>query len=364
MKTLRYLSPTSISTFLSDKEQFYLRYLSDNRPERDPQTNAMSVGSAFDSEVKAELRYLLFGDNRAEVYEKYFTDSVDLVNRDFASVAGKRCFDSYKNSGALNDLMIDMSKAKEGPKFEFYVSNADSENGTINMIPDNPTVLKVEVPNAAERPKVTEVGIDPTDNRIFKTYAGGVKLLGKPDAWYITASGNHIILDWKVNGYCANRSVSPEKGYIMIRGGDLMPGMKGYMRGNGQPHKDAHLLNWNGTLIDCSYRMEEKNEDWARQLSIYSWLCGEGVGSPLIGAIDQLVASDVGHIRVAEHRCTIGQLYQFELFETCKKIWASAASPHYFTDMTLEQSQERCAQLDSVKGVMETPEVAAMYGRS
>lgn len=323
MKTLEYLSPTSIEKYLESREGFYLKYLSDNRPPGGPQTRPMSVGSAFDSYVKSHLRYLLNGENESELFEQYFESSVEPINRNWAREPGKIVFDNYKHSGALQDLVVEMSKASEGPKFEFFIKSEGK------------------------------------DQKLIREYAGGVKFLGKPDAWYVTEKGNHIILDWKVNGYCSKNGASPKKGYVMIRDG-IVPKPT---RGANSPHKDAILMADNGTLIDTYCPMEIKDASWARQLAIYSWLCGEYVGAKIIGAIDQIVCFGDGRIRVAEHRCYIGQQFQLGLFNLAKEIWTNCTDGHYFKDLTLEQSQQRCYQLDQIKDVMLDPRVAAMYGR-
>jgi len=323
MKQLQHLSPSSINCWKSDPTAFYLRYLSDNRPPRDLQTEPMSVGSGFDSYIKAYLRHALFGDDQEAIFEKYFTDSVEPHNRDFALVAGKRVFDNYIYSGAAADLIVDMMHATEGPKFEFYVTDKDESSKRDNE--------------------------------------DGVKFLGKPDAWYVNKEGQHVILDWKVNGYCSKHPVSPKKGYVMIRDGKVDKPT----RGTNAPHKEAILLTIKGVLIDSYYAMEEKDIDWAVQLSIYAWLCGEKVGSDLIGAIDQIVINNQkgGEIRVAEHRCRIGTPFQFALYEECKEIWDVCHSDHVFRHLTKEESAQRCKALDQVADVYNDPLVKAMYGR-
>lgn len=320
MKQLKHLSPSSITLYLKDREQFYLRYLSDNRPESEPQTKPMSVGSGFDSYVKAYLRYVLFGDDQDSVFTEYFESSVEEQNRDFALVAGKKVFENYKVSGALADLALDLSKAKEGPKFEFYVDN----------------------------------GISSDSN------SKGVRFLGKPDLWYINSFGSHVILDWKVNGYCSQ--ASPTKGYVMIRDG-IRPVTGGSSRGANKPHKDVILMSYQGVLVDGYYKMEDKNIDWARQLAIYSWLCGEEVGFEVVGCIDQIVSNSDGLMRVAEHRNLISREFQLELYSQAEKIWEDCSSGHYFRDMTLEDSVARCNSLDLIKGVTEDPKYRAMYGK-
>lgn len=321
MKTIEYLSPTSITTYLTDKQSFYLKYLSDNRPPREQQTRPMCAGSAFDSYVKGWLRHVLFGDNYESVRDGYFTDSVEEHNRDWAFPVGQRIFDNYRESGALADLILDMAKAKETPRFEFFLSSKDQEH---------------------------------------RIWAGGIKFLGKPDAWYVNAFGCHIILDWKVNGFCS--SASPKPGYVMIRDGIIPPGEKA-SRGIGKAHKDCIMMGYQGQVIDTYFKMEDKDQDWARQLSIYAWLAGEAVGAELVAAVDQLVFNDRGRMRVAEHRCMISPAFQFSTFNDAKEIWANATDGHFFKELSFEESKVRCETLDGMKSAMEDPDVAAIFGR-
>ena len=55
MRMPEYLSPTSLNVWKRDQEQFYLQYLAEKRPPREPQTQPMAVGAAFDAYVKSYL---------------------------------------------------------------------------------------------------------------------------------------------------------------------------------------------------------------------------------------------------------------------------------------------------------------------
>jgi len=63
MRIPAYLSPSALGVFEKDREQYYLKYLADNRPPRMPQTEPMAVGSAFDAFVKSYLHHSLFGNH-------------------------------------------------------------------------------------------------------------------------------------------------------------------------------------------------------------------------------------------------------------------------------------------------------------
>lgn len=294
MRNIAYLSPTSIAQWRSDQEEFYLKYLAFDRPSKIPQTDAMSVGSSFDAHVKSYLSEMLFGKNN---FETLFESQVEPQNRAFALRAGAICFEAYKCSGALADLMLELQQSKEPPQFEFTVGG-DRVEGLI----------------------------------------GGVVFLGKPDARYVDKRGRSVILDWKVNGYCSKWGGSPVQGYVRIRDGWTGE----HSRSHCTQHKNAIILegiNENGTLDIWS-------EDWARQLSIYSWLVGEEVGGGFVVAVDQLACKD-GKIRVAEHRCRISKEYQQELLKEAQEIWEIVHSDWIFRELDHTESLNRQAVLDA-----------------
>lgn len=339
---LKHLSPTSISLYLEDLDKFYLKYVSPNRPDRELQTEPMSVGSSFDSHVKAYLRSALNAESEFNtLFKEYFESSVETQNRDFALDAGRECFDAYRRSGALSDLLLQMETAAEGPRFEFTVSS------------DGDVVTKEGSDEGYQRCQCgaehSEHDVDGRcDSRNCSMYnpIPGLRLLGKPDAWFVNKQGSRIILDWKVNGYCS--TASPAKGFVRIRSG------KGITRGDDLPHKDAVILVHRGVAIDSAMPMEVKDASWARQLAVYAWLCGEPVGGEIVGFIDQLVCAP-GKIRVAEHRALIGVSFQEKLYALANEIWDVVHSGWIFRDMSLEESVKRCEALDSVAAARRDP---------
>lgn len=315
MRTIEYLSPTSISKFEENLEEFYLQYLAEDRPDKLPQTQPMSVGSAFDAYAKSFLHERLFGkgSNPRFEFDTLFTTQVEEQNRDFAIEAGKHCFDSYRVSGALSDLFMMMENAQGEPQFEFEVK------GVVDRYRDG-----------------------------YKGKVGDVVFMGKPDAYFKNKDGHSVMLDWKVNGYCGNYNTSPKKGYVRVRDGWTATVAKPSRNANAQ-HKDAFVQKVNGVDINIAYRLETAMPDWARQLAIYSWLVGEPVGSDFICCIDQLVCKPTGDkplIRVAEHRGQIGKEFQEALIDCAKQMWETVRSDHIFREMSLEDSQQRCKTLD------------------
>lgn len=309
MRQPRYLSPTAITLYRRDPEAYYIQYLSDVRPEREPQTQAMAIGSAFDAYAKSDLHEKLFGKGNDPKYafDSIFEAQVEPQWRDWARLHGLYVFDCYEKSGALADLMLDLQKASNVPKFEIEIMGAI---------------------HGSREPK--------------EIARGGVIFLGKPDLFYINAHGAHVELDWKVNGYLSKTAVSPMKGYIRLRKDPKKSGK----------HPECVIKMHIGVLINQALKLEDCNPDWATQLSIYAWLSGCDIGEEFIAGIDQVCCSPTGtefpDIRIAEHRMLVSPPFQHSVFDLAVEIWQRAHSEHFFKELTLEESKARCEMLSQM----------------
>lgn len=295
MRKVEYLSPTSIAKWIENRAEFYQNYLFDHRLSREPQTLPMSIGSAFDAYVKSALFKAVYGpiDPKFD-FQTLFEAQVEPHNRDWALEHGQHAFDVYKQYGAFDDLLVQLSHAKANPKFE--------------------TDLRGPV--------------------------GTAVLLGKPDAYYYNEEGHPVILDWKVNGYCSNSAKSPEPGYVKLRG-DSKKTM----------HPKCIPVVHKGTMINGAIKFEAVNQSWASQLAVYAWLCGNAPGDDFVVAIDQLACgpSKSGgkpEIRVAEHRAIVGAQFQKDLMRLINQIWHQIEIGHIYENLSLEESQERCREHD------------------
>lgn len=310
MRMPEYLSPTSLKTFEENRDEFFLKYLADVRPPRLPQTQPMSVGSAFDAYVKSYLHYNLHGNyGPGDAYSRdvIFEKQVEPHNRDWAREAGQHVFERYKLSGALADLMLELGTAVNAPRFEFDIK------GTIS------------------------------------SSIGEIPLLGKPDIFFINNEGARVLDDWKVNGYCGNSTTSPKPGYVKVRDGWRSDEGKP-SRENHCPHKECWPVKYKGITINPNMYMEKLDVGWADQQAIYAWLLGEEIGSEdLIVGIEQIVAKPGVFkplLRFASHRLKISQAYQFALYERIKLAWEAIKTGHIFTDLSREESDARCADLN------------------
>ncbi len=304
MRTPKYLSPTAISKWKKDREEFYLSYLADHRPPRIPQNQPMSIGAAFDAYIKAYLHIRLFGQGADPRFDftTLFEEQVEPQNRDWAKKHGGYVFSQYRESGALANLMLELADADGPAQFEFTLEGRVAHSACVDGIP----------------------------------------LLGKPDLKFVNKQGQVFVDDWKVNGYCSASNTSPKKGYVRLF---TDTGIK-------SAHKDAHLLEVNGVLVNIAHPLEMVDIDWANQLCVYSWLLGAEVGSKFIVGIDQIVAKGSGGdfpiLRIACHRNFISPEYQTLLHSEIAEIWNRImAGPEHIFDKPPAESQERCQVLDN-----------------
>jgi hypothetical protein len=303
MRTPRSISPSAFAKFEKDPEAYYLAYLAEPKPQREKQSDPASVGSAFDAFVKSRLMNNIFGDN---CFAQLFETQVEPHVRDFAFKAGKHTMDSYVSCGAYADLLDMLEDAREEPQFEF---DADTE-------------------------------ID------------GIPLFGKPDCRFVHRGGAHVILDWKVNGYCSKASVSPNKGFALVRDG---LGWEKPSRNNGKSHALYEPQEFMGLTVSKFY-MEQVSIDWADQLTMYGWMMGEPIGSEeVVVCIDQIVAKAAGplgledgppKLRIANHCNRVSAAHQHTLVARLKSMWEAAHTGHVFTNLDRETNDEQCRKLD------------------
>ncbi len=302
MRTPRSISPSALARFEKDRDDYYFTYLCDVRTEREPQSPPASVGSAFDAYVKSQLMSDIFGET---TFEELFESQVEEHNRDFARDAGAHVMENYIACGAYKDLLDLMEDAEEEPQFEF----------------DADTVIC------------------------------GVPISGKPDCRFKHKDGAHVVLDWKVNGYCSKSATSPSKGYAMCRDGSGWPKPS-------RSHEKSHSLykprEFMGLTIN-EFFMEHVSVDWADQLSLYAWMMGEPVGSDrMVVCIEQIVSKpqkgglEEGPplLRIANHKCQVSPEHQHLLEKRLITMWEAVQSGHVFTDLSEDDNDDKCQELD------------------
>lgn len=292
MRKPRYLSPTQINLFYRDRKEYYLNYLSPNKPNRMPQTKHMAVGSAFDACIKSYLQVKLFGNpSEGFSYDELLEQQVEEQHRGDAKRIGNLMFGHYKASGALAELMLELESAVERPRFE--------------------TTLEGDVP--------------------YEDCIDGIPFLGKPDLQFLSKNGM-VVYDWKVNNYYGTRKMSPKKGYIWS---------------DGKIHKDVILQKKDGLTININHCMSEVDKTWADQICIYSWVLGADVGSDFIVGIDQLACQPSGEVRVSRYRNNVRKDYQVDLYNRARNMWHTIEDGHIFDHLPRKESDAECHKLDN-----------------
>lgn len=340
----KYISPSSLALFYKNQEEHYVKYISPNKPEDFPQTQPMSIGSAFDAYAKNYLYEGLFGKGKDPKFEleALFDAQVEPHNRDWAREHGEYCFEQYKSAGCLADLMTELKNAQGEPRFEFDLlgvvgGEREPVSRVLGIEKEDPTIIDVSftVIDGEQKPTVTE--------RKMPATLKGVPFLGKPDCHYHNAKGASVILDFKVNGYCSNYPPSPKPGYLRMRSAGKF---------NHGSHKKCHPMMFNGMQINIANKLNDVDPSWAAQLAIYAWLLGEPIGGEFIVGIDQLCCNSVKYnppqIRIAEHRCLVDKNFQVDLFDQAAHCWEVINSDHQFRDMSYADSKARCLALDGL----------------
>lgn len=281
---IKYLSPTSISLFLSDPELFYMRYMSSIPLPYTKQTEAMALGSAFDARIKGFLnREFLGTDNTKELFESQVDASMQKTVLD----KSHEIFRFYVDCGALSNLLIELRRAVPG-------------------------TIKME---------------SKLEGAIFDSKFGQVIIHCRPDLHYMTSSGVLVVLDWKVNGVLGNGNTSPKPGYIWSS--------------NKGRHSDCVV----GTVDGVEVNTLPIHVDWSDQLTMYSWIVGKKIGAVGIVGIDQIVGSK---LRVASFRHLVDIKREVELVEIVRGIWERCNSGHFFPELSLAASENKCSALEKL----------------
>jgi hypothetical protein len=247
----------------------------------------MSIGSAFDARVKGALAEALLGQK--DWTEKLLLDQVEEQNRDWAFHESKKVFADYVGARCMRNLISEIGDSI-ALRFEFEsFKNLRYDDG-------------YEVP-----------------------------LYGKPDAYFLRPDGLHVVIDWKVNGFCSQASPAP--GYVKLLDTD------GIDHG---PHKLSYPTLYRG--IFCV--QGEIPLIWRDQLRMYTWMLDntpDGT-SDWIAGVDQLAYRN-GVPRYAIHR--IRMTDDLDLRKRIRFAWEHISTGHFFHNMSKAESDIRIGMLSS-----------------
>lgn len=323
MRTPKYISPSALSKYLSDREQYYLDYLADNRPPRQPQTPAMAIGSGFDAAIKCCIANEVLDVCPDELmYERLKLDSVEAHNlTPHQEAYWLYIFDKYLASGSMADLIRDME-----------IGQHSILQGTVAAT--------------------------------VSCFTQEVPLLCKPDLFCVGEDDFITVMDWKTKGLMGSTNVSPTPKYVRVRDSwGLEAGKPGSNKD--MPHKAAAVIKSRGMEIS-SVPLEEIDRSWAIQLTIGAWCIAKAPEEDFLGVIHQIVphwlsTSKNPYVRVAQYYARPSKEFIRWLKGTLDDMWNAIQSGYIFTDLTVEENDERIQSLDKVARIYEdSPWIAAM----
>jgi len=298
-----YLSPSALACWEKSPDEYFNRYVipSDVRPPRPPQTDPMSVGSAFDALVKNRINVDLNGYWVTKESEYALCDLIRTQCEEHtlpeSLVIACDLFEQYVECNAYGALLETIRAATIVPRMEFTV--------------------RAEI--------------------------SGVPLLGKPDLHFNTAKFCEVITDWKVSGSVSKRGVSPQQGYMICK--DIHGS-----RSNGESHKRFQPSLHESGLIVNGWKMNESTDYWADQLTTYAWALGHAVGDESwVARIEQIACrpapatatDDRLRAKCVVHQSTVDRDYQYNLIERYQRCWSHVEKGHYWPELSLTESQAR-----------------------
>jgi hypothetical protein len=266
-----------------DKREFYIQYLATNRVPRPPQTQAMSVGSAFDYLVKERIS--------SDLGIKFEMESgVEEHNQCFALDAGAKVLGAYVESDCYKRLIRTLERS----------SNVLMEKKIVKTIHGD-HLLGEQV----AQPTV-------------------VPLCGIPDL-YFESDGLPVICDFKVNGYCSRVTTvtRPKRNWLY------------------GPKSD--FGSYCGIDYDPSCYLEDIDKQWALQLSVYAWLArGYASKQPVMAWIEQIVCNDSSGIVPYSNVHMISESFQQSQFLALCEAWNSITKGDIIPQEEASRLEEMC----------------------
>ena len=289
----KYLSPSALACWERDPDAYYLRYICPVRKPRDPQTDPMAVGSAFDALVKNRINVELHGYEATKATEyalcQLVADQCEGHTLPDALEIACILFEQYIECGAYRNLMDVVHLSTRDVRMEFTVTET----------------------------------------------IGGVPLLGKPDLHFNTPKNCEVICDWKVSGSVSTAGVSPQQGYA--RALDVHGS-----RTHGKAHKKFDPVDHVSGLVVNGWKMNESTDYWADQLATYAWALGHWVGcEDWVARIEQIAVRPGYRAKCVVHQSTVDCDYQHRLLDRYQECWNAVESNHIWKSLSKEESVAR-----------------------
>ena len=268
---------------------------------REPQTEPMAAGSAFDAYVK---EVLIQGGDAESISSLDITSSpywkVEPWNVEYGVKIGKYLLKKYTELGG----MIRFQRLiNEGVELFMEEKVSGEITGESTVVP---------------------IG-------------------GFPDLfWY--EDGVLTVHDWKVS-QIKNDKPTIMKGYSELMVPPLVKVPRNATLKPGDGDGDGLVY----THPDAGIGLEEIDSKFADQLTIYAWLCGSEVGKPIVGAIDRLCGMP---LRVCRYRGMIGEEYQMKLVARLEAAWIGIQDMLALKGILGKDSGEGVANITDVSSVM------------
>lgn len=343
-----YLSPSAVQVFEKDPNEFFLKYLAVDRPPKEQQTQPMGVGSVFDAYPKmwAQTNWqdLIADDQRV-----YGHENSKAVFGDADAPPFIMPFSHDKGLSELGKLEIPFQEGEGGQietrELAFMIWHQYKDSGALGQINKifeegarSGTVSDIRYEC---RWQTNLAGRDKNGNQIVG--GGSVPVLGLPDLCWLNPLGNNgegsfVILDWKVNGACAQNMASPAGGYKWAR-----------QRAMGASDK----LIWQEKKARGGWKQGVPKK-WAFQLGTYvaigQSLTGRKIGADGEGYIHQLccqrLAQKVVKTMPVIHHAPKFDIQYDDLIARYQACWAFCENPlTHMTQPEVDAAQRTAAAL-------------------
>lgn len=302
--SLPYLSPSSFKMAEQKPDEFYIEYLSGMPRSARVSSLPMSLGSAVDARIKEKLYKEFVSEQKNEYSFDYMFERIDSPDKEVTRKDSLYLFEKYIKCGAFADLVIELNQGLKGSlNFQFKLTTE---------------IKDIEIGDSDGEP---------------------LRLSGWPDLMFsilINGSIFRVIYDWKVNGYYSAYSTSPIMYYNKCRyvdGSKLPESHKGFKRSSSI---DSLLLH-DGPVPDA---------DWRDQLTIYSWMSGNGIEEECVHGIEQITGSGSKLRMTSARYYDNDKNYKVNLLSRLRTVWKNCNDGHFFKNLSKEDNDRKCELLD------------------